>query len=148
MTGDEVAVPELSLEDARGVLEAQPFSRLLGAEVLDFRPGTATLGLQYADHLRQQHGFVHGGVLAYLADNAITFAGGSVLGPSVLTAGMTLRYVAPATGDLRATAQVVSIEGRTAECRCEVASDGTVCAVAEGSVRLTGKARTGGDEPR
>lgn len=28
------------------------------------------------EHL-QQHGFVHGGVISYLADNALTFAGGS-----------------------------------------------------------------------
>ena len=27
-----------------------------------------------------QHGFVHGGVISYLVDNAITFAGASVLG--------------------------------------------------------------------
>jgi uncharacterized protein (TIGR00369 family) len=141
---DDLPAPDLTVEDARRVLAAQPFSALLGATLVEFKPGTATLALDFADHLRQQHGFVHGGVLAYLADNAITFAGGSVLGPAVLTAGISVKYVAPARGSLRATAEVVTVAGRTATCRCEIASDGIMCAVAEGSVRRTGKAQ--GDE--
>lgn len=146
MTPDDGAVPQLTLDDARLVLAAQPFSRLLGTEVAEFRAGTATLDLAFADDLRQQHGFVHGGVLAYLADNAVTFAGGSVLGPAVLTAGLSVTYLAPARGDLRATAHVVSVDGSTARCRCEIVADGIVCAVAEGSVRRTRKARPAADE--
>jgi uncharacterized protein (TIGR00369 family) len=138
---DEQVVPELTLDDARRVLAAQPFSRLIGARVVEFRPGAATLGLDFADHLRQQHGFAHGGVLAYLADNAITFAGGSVLGPAVMTAEISVKYLAPARGDLQAHAQVVGTAGRTAECRCEIVSGEVVCAVAEGSVRRTDKAQ-------
>jgi uncharacterized protein (TIGR00369 family) len=138
---DELVAPALTVDDARRVLAAQSFSQLLGTRVVDFGPGATTLGLDLADHLLQQHGFVHGGVLAYLADNAITFAGGSVLGPAVLTAAVSVRYVAPAQGDLLAHAEVVAVAGRTAECRCEIVSDGVVCAVAEGSVRRTGKAQ-------
>lgn len=132
--------PELTLEQARAALAAQPFSVLLGAEVLEFAHGHAVLALAADERLRQQHGFIHGGVLAYLADNALTFAAGSVLGPAVLTAGMSVRYVAPARGDLRATARVVSVDDRTAQCECEIASDDIVCAVAEGSARRTSKA--------
>jgi uncharacterized protein (TIGR00369 family) len=132
--------PGPTLDDARAALAAQPFSVLLGAEIVDFRPGAAVLGLGSDERLLQQHGFVHGGVVAYLADNAITFAAGSVLGPAVLTAGMSLRYVAPARGDLLATARVTSVSGRTAECECEVTSNGVVCAVAAGTARRTGKA--------
>jgi uncharacterized protein (TIGR00369 family) len=138
---EDLIAAELTLEDARRVLAAQPFSRLLGTRVVEFGSGSATLALDFAHDLSQQHGYVHGGVLAYLADNAITFAGGSVLGAAVLTASVSVKYVAPARGDLRAHAQVVAVAGRTAECRCEILSGGIVCAVAEGSVRRTGKAQ-------
>ncbi|MGP5081274.1 hypothetical protein ACTXJ8_05620 [Corynebacterium variabile] len=30
--------------------------------------------------MTQQHGFFHGGVLSYLADNSLTFAGGTAPG--------------------------------------------------------------------
>src|SRR5215469_10597186 len=66
---------------ARQVLAAQPFSALLGAEITQFGDGEAELRIAVSDKLRQQHGFVHGGVLSYAADNALTFAGGSALGP-------------------------------------------------------------------
>jgi acyl-coenzyme A thioesterase PaaI-like protein len=35
------------------------------------------------EQVNQQYGTVHGGVISYAADNALTFAGGSVLGPAV-----------------------------------------------------------------
>ena len=142
MTAPETA--ELTLADAEAVLAAQPFSALLGTRVTDFGAGRAVLELGFADQLRQQHGYVHGGVLAYLADNAVTFAAGTVLGPAVLTAAVSVSYLAPARGDLRATAEVVSVSGRTAECRCEITSDGVVCATATGSVRRTSRAAAPG----
>src|SRR5699024_6633778 len=93
---------------AQRVLAAQPFNDLIGARVMAFGGGEATLELDIADHHRQQYGLVHGGVLAYLADNSLTFAGGTVLGPSVLTAGFTITYERSArAGTLRAHATVV-----------------------------------------
>lgn len=130
----------LTLTDAQAALAAQPFSALLGTRLTEFGSGRAVLELDHADHLRQQHGFVHGGVLAYLADNAVTFAAGTVLGPAVLTAGVSVSYLAPAQSGLRATAEVVSVSDRTAECRCEIVSGGVVCATATGSVRRTSRA--------
>ncbi|MDX1588441.1 MAG: PaaI family thioesterase [Oleiphilaceae bacterium] len=56
---------------------------MLGTELEVFEPGAAILSLAVRDDLKQQHGFVHGGVLSDLADNALTYAGGSVLGNSV-----------------------------------------------------------------
>ena len=132
---------ELTPERARAALAAQPFSGLVGARLAEFHPGSATLELAVRDELRQAQGVVHGGVLAYLADNAITFAGGSVLGAAVLTAGMTIDYVRPGRdGTLSARAQVVHATRRQAVCRCEiveVAPDGaeSLCAVAQGTVR-------------
>ncbi|NUU26470.1 MAG: PaaI family thioesterase [Streptomycetaceae bacterium] len=131
----------LDLRTARKTLDAQPFSVLLGAELTAFGDGRATIELDVRDELRQQNGFVHGGVLAYLADNTVTFAAGTVLGPAVLTAGFTVTYVRPAAGShLRAQARVVTATRSQAVCACEilaVAEDGTerICATAQGTVR-------------
>ena len=126
------------LDHGRAVLQSQPFSRHLGAELTVFEPGLAELALTVADHHRQQHGFVHGGVLAYLADNSLTYAGGSVLG-DCLTAEFKINYTRPARGErLVARARVASAGKRLAVCTCEIVAlaDGeeTVVAIAQGSI--------------
>ena len=94
------------LDTARQALESQPFSRLVGARLTAFGDGAATLELDVREELRQQHGFLHGGVLSYAADNALTFAGGAALGPHVLTGGFSVQYLRPALGrTLRARAE-------------------------------------------
>ena len=127
------------LATAQELLAAQPFSRLVGARITVFEPGRAVLEVDVRDELRQQFGFVHGGVLAYLADNALTFAGGAVLGPAVLTAGVSLDYVRPAPGDaggiVSAEALVVTSTRRSASCRAELSAGGKIVAVAQGMIR-------------
>lgn len=61
----------------RQALASQPFSQLLGAELTALEPGVVELQLPLAAQLLQQNGFAHGGVVSYLADNALTFAGGT-----------------------------------------------------------------------
>ncbi|MFJ2739724.1 PaaI family thioesterase [Streptomyces sp. NPDC087440] len=125
---------------AQKTLEAQPFSVLLGARITAFGDGEAVLELDARDDLRQQNGFLHGGVLAYAADNALTFAAGSALGPAVLTGGFSIQYIRPATGPtLIARAATVHGGRRQAVCRCELyvadaAGAETLCAVAQGTV--------------
>lgn len=112
-----------ALQLAQGVLASQPFSALLGTRVVSFGGGRASLELVVRPTLRQQYGFVHGGVLAYLVDNALTFAGGSVLGSTgIVTAEIKVNYLRPATGDGRliADAVVVGSSKRQAVCRCDV----------------------------
>lgn len=124
----------------RRVLAQQPFSRMLGATLESWTPGRAELALPFAPGLLQQDGFVHGGVLAYLADNALTYAGGSVLGP-VLTSEMKINYLRPAQGGERlvAVATVVGSGRSQAVCRCDVFVEGagerTLCAAAQGTIR-------------
>ncbi len=131
---------ELTYELAEKVLATQPFSVLLGARLTAFGAGGATLELDIRDDLLQQNGFLHGGVLSYAADNAITFAGGSALGPAVLTGGFTISYLRPAVGSvLRAEAKVAYAGGRQATCTCELsvlddAGVATQCAIAQGTV--------------
>jgi uncharacterized protein (TIGR00369 family) len=91
-------VEELS-SVARRALEAQSFSALVGARLVCFSEGEAVLELPVRKELLQQNGFVHGGVLSYAADNALTFAEGSVLGPAVLTSEYKINSLRPATGE-------------------------------------------------
>ena len=110
------------------------------ARVVAFGAGSATLELDIRDELLQQHGGVHGGVLSYAADNALTFAAGTVLGPNVRTAGYTIDYLRPAFGGvLRAVATVLNAGRTRAVCRCDLSTvngDGVeqLCAAAQGSV--------------
>jgi uncharacterized protein (TIGR00369 family) len=133
-------VTDLTLEVAQKLLAAQRFSVLVGARVTAFGDGGATLELDIREDLQQQNGFLHGGVLAYAADNAITFAGGTALGPDVLTGGFTISYLRPARGAiLRAEATVAHSGRRQATCTCELttidaAGTPTLCAIAQGTV--------------
>ena len=131
-----------TLTEARETLVSQPFSVLLGARLTVYTRGRAELEIPLRPDLLQQFGFAHGGVLAYAADNSLTFAAGTVLGPSIVTTGMTLDYVRPARGTLlRAVATVVN-GGRTqALCRCEIYSvdddaEPKLCAAAQGGARV------------
>ncbi|MCX5143860.1 MULTISPECIES: PaaI family thioesterase [unclassified Streptomyces] len=130
----------LDLGMAQKVLDSQPFSSLVGARITAFGDGAATLEIDSRAELHQQNGFLHGGVLAYAADNALTFAAGTTLGPAVLTGGFSIQYLRPATGTaLVARAEVVHSGRRQAVARCDlfaVGEDGaeTLCAVAQGTV--------------
>lgn len=125
------------------VLARQPFSLHLGAELLEFERGRAVIALNVRPEFLQQHGFVHGGITSYLIDNAITFAGGSVLGENVVTVEFKVNYVRPARGQrLVATAVVEGAGSRLAVCRCEVAvvegEKESRCAVGQGTIALLG----------
>ncbi|PTR24168.1 acyl-coenzyme A thioesterase PaaI-like protein [Rhodococcus sp. OK519] len=88
----------LDLGDARAHLASQPFSVLLGARLVSFDEHGAVLEVDARPDLLQQNGFFHGGVLSFAADNCLTYAAGTVLGPGVLTGGMTIEYMRPAQG--------------------------------------------------
>lgn len=61
----------------------QPFSQFLGTTLTRFDT-IAELELPLKPEFLQQNGFVHGGVISYLADNTLTFAGGIALSARVL----------------------------------------------------------------
>jgi uncharacterized protein (TIGR00369 family) len=110
-----------SLDQARAALAAQPFSRLLGAQLNRFGPDGVELEVPVRPAHRQQHGFAHGGLLGYAADNALTFTAGAVAGPDVLTAGYTINVLAPVLGDrLLARAWVISAGRRLIVTGCEL----------------------------
>lgn len=125
------------------VLDAQPFSSMIGTKLASFSEEGAVLEIPIRDELLQQNGFVHGGVLSYAADNALTFAGGSALGPAVLTSEYKINFLRPASGKkLVARATVVYAGKRQAVCRCDVLSvteggEEKLCATAQGTISST-----------
>ncbi|MCF2572845.1 PaaI family thioesterase [Brevibacterium sp. UCMA 11754] len=128
-----------SLEDAQSVLASQPFSTMMGTKLSQYDDEGVTLELELTQHHLQQHGYVHGGVQCYLADNALTFAGGQKLGPAVLTAGVNLTYLRPAAGEkLIARASVQAATSRSAVTQVEISAikDGQeyVCSVGSGTI--------------
>lgn len=133
----------LDLASAQRILAAQPFSVLLGARITAFGDEQATLELDIRDELRQQNGILHGGVLGYAADNALTFAAGAAAGAGVITSGFTIDYLRPADGrTLRAHARVVRAGRTRVVCRCDLFTldaqgAQTLCAVAQGTVAVT-----------
>jgi uncharacterized protein (TIGR00369 family) len=116
----------------RQVLAAQPFSVYIGAQLTEFSKGKTELQIPIRQEHKQQHGFVHGGVISYAADNA------------VVTSEFKINYVRPALGDILVARATVIHEGKTqAVCRCDVFTirDGKepLCAVAQGTIRKIGQ---------
>ncbi|MEJ6001739.1 PaaI family thioesterase [Paucibacter soli] len=131
--------PEAFLAMGREVLAQQAFSQLLGAELTALEPGKAELQLPLTDKLKQQNGFAHGGVLSYLADNALTYAGGTALQVPVVTSEFKINYLRPGLGErLIARAEAVHVSKSQAVCRCEVyavsGGEEKLCALAQGTI--------------
>jgi len=127
------------LERVRTSVAAQPFTKLLGAFVESIDDDAIVLALPMRDELKQQYGFAHGGVLSYLADNALTIAGAVSMGGPVLTSEFKINYVRPAMGTkLIARAKVIYAGKRQAVCRCDVyaqnAESEKLVATAQGTI--------------
>lgn len=106
---------------AQSVIDAQPFSVLVGAKVESFTPQQVVVRVPFRQELTQHHGFVHGGLLATLSDITLTFMGGAVLGLSILTSEFKINFLRPAQGqELIARGSVVAGGRRQAVTRCDI----------------------------
>jgi uncharacterized protein (TIGR00369 family) len=94
---DEDFAPIESL--IRENVQRQGFMRLVGAELGELSRGTCTIAVDRRSELLQQHGFFHGGVTAFLVDNATTIAAATSRGQGALTAEYKLNLLSPATGE-------------------------------------------------
>jgi uncharacterized protein (TIGR00369 family) len=140
--------PEAFLAMGRGVLATQPFSVLLGAELHALSPGHCELHVPIKDSLKQHHGFVHGGVVSYVADNALTYAGGTAMQVPVVTSEFKINYVRPVIGErLIARAKTVHQGKNQSVCQCDVfvLKEGLekLCAVAQGTITRLPRADDG-----
>ncbi|NUR14415.1 MAG: PaaI family thioesterase [Bradyrhizobium sp.] len=71
----------------------QGFMNLVGAELSELSRGTCTIAVERRPELLQQHGFFHGGVTAFLVDNATTIAAATSRGQPAMTAEYKLNRV-------------------------------------------------------
>lgn len=93
----------------------QPAMQLVGATLGAVAPGAVSVELPFANQITQQHGYVHGGVVAMIADSAAGYTAFSLVPDSatVLTVEYKMNFLAPAEGPLlRAVGRVVKA-GRT-----------------------------------
>jgi uncharacterized protein (TIGR00369 family) len=103
------------------VLTEQPFSMLVGAKVGRVERGRAELIVENRPDLTQNNGFIHGGVIGYLADNASGCAASTVLpdgAVSLVTSEYKLNLLRPATG-IRAVARGEVVKAGRRQCVVE-----------------------------
>jgi uncharacterized protein (TIGR00369 family) len=131
----------------RASFARQGAMRLLGARLAELRPGYCAIELPYRDDLTQQHGYIHAGVVAAIADSAGGYAGFTLFptDASVLTVEYKLNLLAPAAGErLIAEAEVVK-PGRTlvitrGEVFAETGGKRSLCAIMQQTlIVLAGK---------
>jgi len=83
----------------RSVIISTKFASLMGAEVVSASPGNVEMQVDFKrDLMSQHHGFVHGGVLGFVADSACAWAAGTLAG-DVVTSEYKIHFLAPAVGD-------------------------------------------------
>jgi uncharacterized protein (TIGR00369 family) len=101
----------------------------IGAHLLEVKVGEVAIGLPYREDLTQQHGFIHGGIVGIIADNACGYSAFTLLPPdsTIVTVEYKLNLLSPAEGErLIARGRVVK-SGRTL-----VIAEARVAAVRQG----------------
>ena len=101
----------------------QRFMQTLGASVESVGDGTVVLRLPIRDALTQQHGFMHAGAIATLADSACGYAALTKMPPdaAVLSIEFKVNMLAPAVGEaLVARAEVIRAGRTVMVCRSDV----------------------------
>ena len=135
-------------ERVRASFARQGAMRLLGARLLELRPGFCAIELPYREDLTQQHGYIHAGIVSAIVDSAGGYAGFTLFpgDSSVLTVEYKLNLLAPAAGErLIAEGRVVK-PGRTlaitrGEVYAEAAGKRTLCALMQQTlIVLSGRA--------
>ena len=92
----------------------QAAMRYIGARLAAVGPGWSEVELPHRDELTQQKGFLHGGIIGMIADNACGYAA-YILMPatsSLVTVEYKINILAPGRGALRARGEVLK-PGRT-----------------------------------
>lgn len=99
----------------RDSFDRQSFMATIGAELTRVEPGRVELSVPYGEHITQQHGFIHGGIVGTIADNSAGYAAYTLMSPddSVLTVEYKVNLLAPAKGDRVVARAEVMRPGRT-----------------------------------
>jgi uncharacterized protein (TIGR00369 family) len=109
----------------RASFAKQQLMTSIGASIDEVTPGRVSLRLSFRDDLTQQHGFLHAGTIAALADSACGYAALSLMPPEadVLSIEFKVNMLSPAKGDAIVARGTVIRAGRTIMvCRADVYS--------------------------
>jgi uncharacterized protein (TIGR00369 family) len=101
--------------DIEGSFARQPIMNLLGARLSLVEPGVVEITLPYRADLAQQHGYLHAGVIATIADSACGYAAYSLMpaGSEVLSVEFKVNLLRPAQGKTFVARAEVIKAGRT-----------------------------------
>ncbi|MDR3567586.1 MAG: PaaI family thioesterase [Syntrophobacteraceae bacterium] len=93
----------------------QNLMKTIGASLTKVMAGEVDISLEFRDDLTQQHGFIHAGVVAALADTACGYAALTLMAPdaAVLTVEYKINLLSPAVGDFFIACAKVAKPGRT-----------------------------------
>lgn len=111
----------------------QTAMQLVGATMERVAPGEVEIRLPASPSITQQHGFVHGGMIAAVMDTACGLASLSLMAPDagVLTVEYKINFLAPAAGEHFRMIGRVRKSGRTL-----TLAEAEAVAVRDGSERL------------
>lgn len=95
--------------------DRQHLMQTIGATLETVAPGRVEIRLPFRADLTQQHGFLHAGVVATIADSACGYAAYTLmpLDASVLTVEYKINLLSPARGDYFVARAAVVRAGRT-----------------------------------
>jgi uncharacterized protein (TIGR00369 family) len=116
------------MQHVRESFDRQKAMGLIGASLTSLEPGKAEVSLPYRPEITQQKGFVHGGIIGMIADNACGYAAYSLMPAtaSLVTVEYKINILAPARGALVARGEVIKAGRTLTVTRAEVyAEDGT-----------------------
>jgi uncharacterized protein (TIGR00369 family) len=110
----EPADPEF-IARVRESFARQAMMQTIGAVLETVAAGRAEISLPFRSDLTQQHGYLHAGVVATIADSACGYAAYSLMpaDASVLTVEYKINLLAPAVGDRFIARATVIRPGRT-----------------------------------
>ncbi|MBK9082633.1 MAG: PaaI family thioesterase [Rhizobiales bacterium] len=127
--------PETTLDPAieakvRASFAAQSAMRTIGARLASVRPGAVEIELPAADHINQQQGFAHGGVIGMILDSACGYASFTTmpLDCEVVSIEYKINFLRPAVGERFVARGRVTRPGRTV-----AVAQGEVVAVTNGA---------------
>jgi uncharacterized protein (TIGR00369 family) len=123
----------MAVDRVRASFAKQQVMATIGAELDSVEPGKVTISMAPNPALTQQHGYLHAGIIATIADSACGYAALSLMPPdaAVLSIEFKTNMLAPADGERFIARAKVIKPGRTI-----MVCDATVHAVRKGEEKL------------
>ena len=115
------------MDHVRESFGRQKAMALIGASLTVVESGRVEIELPFRDEITQQKGYVHGGIIGMIADNACGYSAYSLMpaSASLVTVEYKINILAPARGSLVARGEVVKAGRTLTVARAEVyAQDG------------------------